>query len=189
MVFQDKNEFITETEIPGLYVISRPTISDERGYFREVARLTDLESVGVNFMPVQFSHSYSIPGTIRAIHTEKINKLVYPISGRLFAAFVDVREASETFGKVKTFDINCEAKANDIAIYVPSGVGNSICSAGDKPLHYVYMVDGYWTPGGAQGIAWDDPDLAINWPVKNPIISERDKNNPKMKELFPDKFK
>jgi dTDP-4-dehydrorhamnose 3,5-epimerase len=59
---------------------------------------------------------------------------------------------------------------------------------GDEPVHYVYLVDEYWDNSKAQGIAWDDPDLAIEWPVNDPIISERDNKNPTLRELFPDKF-
>jgi len=183
------SEFVEETEIPGLVIVKRPTFVDERGFFREVTRLSDLESVGIKFAPVQVNHSLSVAGTIRAIHTETINKLVYPLTGRMFAAFVDVRTDSAAFGKVITINFDSLNKASETAVFIPKGVGNSICSIGPDPLHYIYLVDGYWTANGAQGIAWDDPDLDIKWPIKDPIISERDRNNPTMIELFPEKFR
>jgi dTDP-4-dehydrorhamnose 3,5-epimerase len=131
----------------------------------------------------------SYPRVIRAIHTEEWQKLVYPVNGCMFAAFVDVRTDMDTFGKVETITLdNTKKDSKHTAIFIPPGVGNSICVMGDEPLHYVYLVDQYWDNTRAKGIAWDDPDLAIDWPVKRPIISERDKNNPTMRELFPDKF-
>ena len=73
-------------------------------------------------------------------------------------------------------------------LYIPVGFANSICVVGDEPVNYIYLVDQYYTGQDTRAIAWDDPDLAIDWPVKNPIISERDQNNPKLRDLFPEKF-
>lgn len=186
-----KIESIIITEIPGLVIIERPVFPDDRGFFHEVFRKNELESVtGIEFNPVQWSHSVSYPEVIRAIHTEEWNKLVYPVTGKMFGAFVDTREDSETFGKVVeiVFD-NESVDSIHKALFIPSGIGNSICVAGKEPLNYIYLVDEYWNNSKARGIAWNDPDLAIKWPVEDPIISERDRNNPTMRELFPDKYK
>jgi dTDP-4-dehydrorhamnose 3,5-epimerase len=56
-------------------------------------------------------------------------------------------------------------------------------------MHYFYLIDEYWDDSKARGVAWDDPDLNIKWPIKNPILSERDKNNPTLRETFPEKYK
>jgi dTDP-4-dehydrorhamnose 3,5-epimerase len=128
----------------------------------------------------------SKPGVIRALHAESWNKLVYPMTGRMFAAIVDIRPESETFGKVETFEFDA---AEPRALFVPIGMGNSICVHGDEDVHYMYLVDQEYTGQDTRAIAWDDPDLAIAWPVENPIISDRDKNNPTLREMFPEKFK
>ncbi|MBU0569260.1 dTDP-4-dehydrorhamnose 3,5-epimerase family protein [Patescibacteria group bacterium] len=185
-----ENTCIKKTSIPRLLIIERPVFSDSRGFFHEIFRLNDLEKFsGVKFNPVQWSHSVSLPGVIRAIHSEQWHKLVYPISGKMFGAYVDVRPDSKTFGKVETviFD-NESAESRHTAVFIPPGVGNSICVMGEVPVHYTYLVSEYWDNSKAQGIAWNDPDLAIDWPVKNPIISDRDKNNPTLRQLFPEKF-
>jgi len=184
-------QIIKKTTIPGLLVIERPVHKDNRGFFHEVFRLDELEKAsGVKFRPVQWNHSFSQPKVIRAIHTEDWNKLIYPISGKMFAAIVDVRPDSQTFGKVETFIFdNTSSESTHAALFLPRGLGNSICVVGSEPVHYFYLVDDYWDDQKAKGIAWDDPDLNIDWPVKNPIISERDKNNPTLRELFPEKFK
>lgn len=182
-------ESITKTPIPGLYIIERPTFKDERGFFHEIFRVEELEELGINFKPVQLSHSFSKPGVIRAIHTEQWQKIVYPVTGKMFAVFVDTRPDSPEFAKVHTIEFdNTSENPPHPAVFIPPGVGNSVCVAGDEPVHYVYAVDEYWDNNKAQGIAWDDPNLNIKWPVDDPIISERDRNNPTLRELFPEKF-
>ena len=182
---------IKKTSIEGLVVIQRPVFKDNRGFFHEIFRLNELnEATGVDFKVVQWSHSMSLPGVIRAIHTEGWNKLIYPVTGKLFAPVVDVRPQSPTFGKVETITIdNTDENSPRSAVFLPKGMGNSICALGEEPLHYLYLVDEYWDDKKAKGIAWDDPDLNINWPVKDPVISDRDRDNPTLRELFPEKFK
>lgn len=185
------SEYIKKTSIPGLLLIERPVYKDNRGFFHEIFRLNEvIQASGIKFKPVQWNHSYSYPCVIRAIHTEEWNKLIYPVTGKVFVAMIDVREEKKTFGKVETFIFdNTKKNFPHSALFIPKGVGNSLCVIGNVPVHYFYLVDEYWDDKKAQGIAWDDPDLAINWPIKNPILSERDKGNPKLRELFPEKFK
>lgn len=142
-------------------------------------------TIGVNFYPVQINHSLSEPNVIRALHAEQWNKLVYPVTGSIFIAIVDIRPESKTFGQVETFNMSQNDRQ---LLYIPVGFANSICVVGNEPVNYIYLVDQYYTGQDTRAIAWDDPDLAIDWPVKNPIISERDQNNPKIRDLFPEKF-
>lgn len=180
-------EYTKITSIPGLLAIERPTYADERGFFREVFRSNELEvAIGEEFKPVQWNHSKSEPGVIRALHAENWNKLIYPVTGCMFAAIVDIRSDSLTFGKVETFKFDTEEER--YALFIPKGLANSICVIGNKPVHYFYLVDAYYDGKDTRAVAWDDPDLAIEWPVKNPILSERDKNNLTLKELYPEKF-
>lgn len=182
-------ESIKTTSIPGLLVVERPNYVDNRGFFHEVARISELEQAGIDFKPVQISHSMSLPRVIRAIHTEYWQKLIYPVTGKLFAAIVDVRPDSLTFGKHETFIFdNTKRDSSHKALFLPPGMGNSLCVIGDEPVHYIYAVDEYWDNSKAKGIAWNDPDIGIDWPIKDPIISERDTKNPTLRELFPEKF-
>lgn len=181
-----ENKFIKATSIPGLFVLERPVFTDERGYFRELFHKNELEKVtGISFNGVQMNHSYSLPGVIRGIHAEQWNKVVYPVSGEVFIAIVDIRLDSPTFAKVETFTINDQ---NRVGLFIPNGLANSFCVVGEKAVDYIYIVDAYWDGSDTRAITWDDPDLNITWPIKNPIISERDKNNPRFKDLFPEKF-
>lgn len=185
------NQTVKKTSIPGVYIVERPVFKDNRGFFHEVFRLNELEeATGVKFNPLQWSHSLNLPKVIRAIHTEGWNKLIYPVTGKMFAAIVDVRPDQPAFGKVETFIFdNTDENSTHKALFLPKGVGNSICVVGEEPVDYMYLVDEYWDNAKAQGILWNDPDINIDWPIKDPIISDRDKENPTLRSLFPDKFK
>lgn len=181
------SDFIKTTSLNGLLVLERPTHEDERGFFREVFHLDELEQVlGHEFKPVQWNHSRSKPKVLRGQHAENWNKLIYPITGQAFAAVLDIRPESETFGKCETFEFNDN---NKFALFIPKGFANSFCALGDVDVNYLYLVDSYYDGSDTKAIAWNDPDLQINWPIKNPIISQRDKNNPRLRDLFPEKFK
>lgn len=183
----DRQQHIKTTSIPGLLILERPIFSDERGFFRELFHKDELEeAVGIKFDGVQMNHSHSLPRVIRGLHAESWNKIIYPVSGQAFLAIVDIRPDLPTFGKVETFMVNDE---NRIGLFIPEGFANSICVTGDSAVDYIYLVDKYYDGSDTRAIAWDDPDLNINWPVKNPVISERDKNNPRLRDLFPEKFR
>lgn len=181
------HKYIKTTSIPGLLILERPIFSDGRGFFRELFHKDELEKVsGIKFEGVQMNHSHSKPGVIRGIHAEQWNKIVYPVSGEVFIAIVDIRPDSLAFGKIETFSVNDE---NRIGFFIPNGLANSLCVIGERAVDYIYLVDAYWNGSDTRAIAWNDPDLNIDWPIKNPIISERDKNNPTLRDLFPEKFK
>lgn len=178
---------ITETSISGLYLISLPTHIDDRGLFREVFHLDELEqATRANFTPKQWNHSLSRPKVIRALHAENWNKLVYPVTGKIFSAIADIRPDLSTFGKVETFIFDTDKEHQ--TLFIGNGLANSICVIGDEPVHYIYLVDAYYNGLDTRAIAWDDPDLNIDWPIKDPLISERDQNNPTLRDLFPGKF-
>lgn len=184
---EEFTDFIKETSIPGLLVISMPTYADDRGFFREAVRMNVLEKIsGVRFNAKQWNHSRSKPGVIRGLHAEGWNKIVYPATGRMFSALLDIRPGSPTFGKIETviFDGN-----DHKALFIPRGVANSICAVGKRAVDYHYLVDAYYDGKDTTAVAWDDPDLGIRWPIKKPMISKRDKENPRLRDLFPDKFK
>lgn len=183
-----ERETIKPTNTPGLLVVERKTFPDERGLFREVFRKDELEAaLGYEFNPVQMNHSVSNPGVIRGLHAENWNKLIYPTTGNMFAALVDIRPDSPNFGNVETF--NFDTSAGRQALFIPKGIANSICVLGDQEVNYIYLVDDYYDGSDTTAIAWDDPDLNIKWPITNPIISDRDLKNQTIREMFPNKFK
>ena len=179
---------IEESRIKGLFVLSGKGFGDDRGFFREVFHLNELvEKTGVDFKVVQWNHSLSKKGVIRALHAENWNKLVYPVTGKLFVAIADIRPDSPTFANVDTFIFNTKKERK--ALFVTKGLANSICVMGNEDVNYLYLVDSYYDGTDTKAVSWNDPDLAVKWPIKNPILSNRDKNNPSLRELFPEKFK
>lgn len=179
------SDFVKTTSIPGLLVLERPTFKDNRGFFREVFHLNELvEAIGNEFKPVQCNHSLSHSNVIRALHAENWNKLVYPVTGKMFAAIVDIRPESTTFGKFETFTFSDE---NRFTLFVSKGLANSVCAL-EGDVNYLYLADAYYTGSDTGAVAWDDPDINVPWPIKDPIVSDRDKSNPKLRDLFPEKF-
>lgn len=186
-ILDKSNQFIKKTSIPGLLILERPIFKDERGFFREIFHKNELEAViGGKFDGVQVNHSRSMPKVLRGLHAEKWNKIISPVTGEAFLAIIDIRPDSETFGKYETFLINDN---NRISLFLPVGLANSVCVTSDEPVDYFYVVDAYYDGSDTRAIAWNDPDLNIAWPITDPIISDRDKNNPKLRDLFPEKFK
>ena len=178
--------YVKLTSIPGLLTLARNPIIDERGFFKEIFHLDELEeAIGHKFEGVQANHSQSLTGVLRGLHAESWNKLVYPFTGKVFVAVADIRPNSETFGKVETFTID---DSNRIALFIPKGLANSFCVL-EGVANYFYLVDAYYDGSDTRGIIYDDPDLNINWPIKDPIVSERDRENPRLRDLFPEKFK
>lgn len=178
---------IEKTSIPGLFKLVRQTFADDRGFFREIFHLDELQKVsGIDFKIVQANHSLSKPKVLRGLHVEPWNKLIYPVTGEMFAAIVDLRPDSPTFAKVETF--NFGGGQDLYALFIAKGLGNSICVTGDEPVNYLYLVDAYYS-SMAKAFAYNDPDLNINWPIKDPIISQRDRENITLRQAFPEKFK
>lgn len=181
------DEFVTKTSIEGLLVLKRPVHSDDRGFFREIFHINEVEkTLGIEFKGVQMNHAFSRPKVLRGIHAENWNKIIVPLNGEVFVAIVDIREDSPTFSKVETFTINDE---NRIALFISKGLANSYCVLSQTAVDYIYLVDSYYDGIDQRAVAFDDPDLKIQWPVSDPIISQRDKNNPTLRSLFPEKFK
>lgn len=180
------DQFVVKTSIEGLLVLKRPIHSDDRGFFREIFHIDEIEkTLGIEFKGVQMNHARSKPKVLRGVHGENWNKIIYPVNGEVFVAIVDIRVESPTFGKVEIFTINDD---NRIALFVSKGLANSYCVLGVSAIDYIYLVDAYYDGTDQRAIAFDDPDLNINWPVKDPVVSERDKNNLNLRDLFPEKF-
>jgi dTDP-4-dehydrorhamnose 3,5-epimerase len=181
MVVENK---IVPTSLAGLLRIERPLRHDERGYFHEVVRPGELQALtGTEFVLRQVNHSRSVKGVLRGLHAERWDKIVWVVRGRAFSAIVDIRPDSATFGRYETFELNDQ---NGLALYIPSGFANSIAALEDTD--YVYMVNKVYDGNDTFAVTWDDPDINVVWPLANPIISERDRFNPRLRDLFPERF-
>ncbi|MEX2549739.1 MAG: dTDP-4-dehydrorhamnose 3,5-epimerase family protein [Nitriliruptoraceae bacterium] len=174
---------VEETAIEGLYVVRQPTREDGRGFFRETYRHSELtEAIGRSPSFVQANHSRSRAGVLRGFHAEPWDKLVYVARGTAFCAVADIRATSPTCGEVATFLLG-DAPGERIRLFVALGLANAFCAVTD--VDYLYDVSAEWHAGvEKRSVAWDDEDLAVPWPVADPVVSPDDRDNPTLAELL-----
>lgn len=171
------------TEIPGLIWLDLPVHGDNRGWFKENWQREKMTALGLpDFGPIQNNMSFNDKvGTTRGIHAEPWDKFVSVGTGRVFGAWVDLREG-DTFGKTFTLELDPTK-----AIFVPKGVGNSFQVLEEETL-YSYLVNDHWSPGGDYAfLNLADPTVAIKWPIslENAELSEKDKNHPLFSDVKP----
>jgi dTDP-4-dehydrorhamnose 3,5-epimerase len=168
--------------IDGLWVFQRSMHTDERGFFHEAFRAAELEeALGRRVAFLQVNHSRSRHRVLRGLHAENWEKLVYVPNGEVFTAIADIRRDSPTCGQVETFWLG---EANRITLFLPRGVAHGYCVLSDV-ADYTYQVTAYYDGSDTRAVAWDDPDLAVPWPIAEPILSDRDRNNPRLRDLLP----
>jgi dTDP-4-dehydrorhamnose 3,5-epimerase len=171
------------TPIPGMVVLRLDVREDSRGWFKENWQREKMTALGLpDFGPVQHNVSFNTArGATRGIHTEPWDKFVSILTGRVFGAWVDMREGP-TFGTVFTVEMD-----PTVAVFVPRGVGNSYQTLEDATT-YSYLVNEHWRPGTAYpALSLDDATAAISWPIPlaEAEISEKDQNNPALDAVVP----
>ena len=174
---------VTETPIPGLVVFDLPVHGDARGWFKENWQREKMTALGLpDFGPVQNNISFNdAVGTTRGIHAEPWDKWVSVATGRIFGAWVDLREGP-TFGAVYTTELEPSR-----AIFVPRGVGNSYQTL-EPDTAYTYLVNDHWSPTAEYSfLNLADETAAIGWPIplEQVQISEKDKNHPRLADVTP----
>jgi dTDP-4-dehydrorhamnose 3,5-epimerase len=166
-----------------LFVIDLDVRADgERpgGSFREVFHAQEFAAEGVpSFQPVQWNISESTAGTLRGFHAEPWSKLVHVAAGSVFAAIADIREDSPTAGQAWTGELD-----RGRALFVGAGLANGFQALSEIAV-YAYLVDRHWSPSEIYpAVAWDDPDLAVAWPITDGrlALSSKDRANPTLRE-------
>ena len=165
---------VTRLELEGLLLVELAIHGDERGFFTERFHAGRFEGHGLPTMFAQDNHSRSAPGVLRGLHyqhTPAQGKLVGVTRGRIWDVAVDIRPASPTFGQSVGLELS---DMNGRLLWIPPGFAHGFCVLGDEPVDVLYKVDTPYSPAGEGGIAWDDPDLAVGWPLSDPTISRRD---------------
>lgn len=164
-----------ETSLKGAYIIKPKIFRDERGFFLEFysKKLFDEQGIKADF--VQDNHSMSFKkGVLRGLHFQlppnEQTKLVQVTRGKVYDVIVDLRKNSPTFGKWEGFELGAD---NFEMLFIPRGFAHAYCTL-ENNTEFMYKVDGFYAPESDSGIIWNDPDLKIDWPIKNPILSEKD---------------
>ena len=177
---------VTKTFIEGLLLIEPDVHGDSRGYFMESFNSrTFREATGIDVDFVQDNESKSSYGVVRGLHFQRPPhaqaKLVRVVEGRVLDVAVDLREGSETYGKHFAVELSEE---NHFQMYIPKGFAHGFSVLSEKVV-FQYKCDDYYAPETEGALAWDDPDLAIDWriPHESVRLSEKDKNHPRLKDL------
>ena len=176
---------IVKTEIEGVLIIEPRVFGDNRGYFFESfsERAFSEKVAQVNF--VQDNESKSCYGVVRGLHFQKPPytqaKLVRVVKGAVLDVVVDIRKGSPTFGKHVAVELN---EDNHRQLYVPHGFAHGFAVLSDEAV-FQYKCDNFYEPESEGAIAWDDPDLGIDWkiPADKIILSEKDKAHPCLKDI------
>jgi dTDP-4-dehydrorhamnose 3,5-epimerase len=166
---------VYNTEISGVLLIELQIFNDNRGFFLERFNMQKFQHAGIEVQFVQDNHSRSIPSVVRGLHMQLAppqGKLVGVISGAIMDVVVDLRHNSPTFGKHLAIELSDE---NGLLLWIPGdNLAHGFCVISDKPADVLYKVDQYYNKDTEVALKWNDPELAITWPVANPIVSARD---------------
>lgn len=169
---------VTRCPIEGLYVIEPAVHGDERGYFMETYNQKDMAEAGLNMVFVQDNQSMSVKGVLRGLHYQKQypqGKLVRVIKGTVFDVAVDLRKNSATYGKWFGVELSEENKKQ---FYISEGFAHGFLVLSEE-AEFCYKVTDFYHPGDEGGLAWDDPDIGIEWPIPEGmqlIMSEKDQH-------------
>ena len=170
---------VIETKLPGVLIIEPQVHEDKRGFFYESYNYREYTAQGIKDVFVQDNHSFSVRNTLRGLHYQAAPgqaKLVRVAVGEVCDVTVDIRWGSPTFGQWVGTVLSAE---NRRQIYIPVGFAHGYCVTSDS-AEFLYKCSSYYSPPDERGIAWDDPDLAIQWPIRTPILSERDRRHPRL---------
>jgi dTDP-4-dehydrorhamnose 3,5-epimerase len=169
-------------KLEGVKLIKPKVFHDQRGFFLETYSQPIYEKFGIKESFVQDNHSFSREGSIRGMHFQRSPgqaKLVRAAAGTIFDVVVDIRAGSPTYGKWEPVILDGEQHQQ---LYIPVGFAHGFCVI-SPTAHVIYKVSTPYDPKEEMGFRWDDPEVNIQWPVHNPIVSERDQNAPLLREL------
>lgn len=174
---------VTPTDLPGVLLIEPVVYRDARGFFVETFHAPRYEAAGIPTAFLQDNHSSSVQHTLRGLHLQlkrPQGKLIRAIEGEIWDVAVDVRPGSAHFGRFTTTVLSAE---NFRQLYVPPGFAHGFCVS-SRVAQVEYKCTELYDPEDELGIAYDDPDIGIPWPVEHPLVSERDRRHPRLRDVI-----
>lgn len=178
---------VIASSLPGVYVIEPNVFGDHSGFFMESYQKQRYMDNGIDTIFVQDNISFSVRNTLRGLHYQYPRgqaKLVQVLQGEIFDVAVDIRKGSPTWGQWFGVTLSSENKRQ---VFVPDGYAHGFCVISETAL-FTYKCSDYYLPEDEGGIRWDDPHIGIQWPVKRPILSDRDQNNSGLNEIPADRL-
>jgi dTDP-4-dehydrorhamnose 3,5-epimerase len=173
---------VQETPLAGALLLQPKIWADSRGYFVELFHADRYAQHGLPREFLQDNISFSTKGVLRGLHFQNPSsqgKLVFPLEGEIHDVVVDLRRSSKTFGQWFGATLSAAAKQQ---IWVPQGFAHGFVVTSETAL-VVYKCTDVYNARAEHGIIWNDPDLGIRWPVESPVLSDKDKVYPRMKDL------
>lgn len=170
------------TNLPGVLIIEPRVFRDERGFFLETYHAQRYREAGLDAAFVQDNHSRSTRGTLRGLHWQAERpqgKLVRVLVGEIYDVAVDIRPGSPTFGKWVGVTLSAD---NFRQAWIPPGFAHGFCVTSEV-AEVEYKCTDFYDPPSERGLIWNDPEVAIAWPIQDPILSERDKKHPRLSAL------
>jgi dTDP-4-dehydrorhamnose 3,5-epimerase len=171
-----------ETRIDGLVLVEPEVHGDERGFLVETFRAEAWRELGIDMQAVQENHSRSGKNILRGLHFQTSPgqaKLVRCMRGRIWDVAVDLRRDSGTYGQWEGHELDDERHRQFL---VPVGFAHGFCVLSDV-ADVAYKLSTLYDPATEAGIAWDDPEVGVEWPISDPVLSERDKTAPRLSEI------
>ncbi len=175
---------VEATALPGVLVVSPKIVGDARGFFVETWAEERYASVGIPGPFVQDNLSRSARHTLRGLHLQEPHgqgKLVSVVEGSVLDVAVDVRVGSPTFGRHVAVPLS---GSDHRQLWIPPGFAHGFCVTSEHAI-FAYKCTDRYHPEHEVGVAWDDPDLAIAWPTREPLLSARDRTHPRLSEVAP----
>ncbi len=178
---------VSESGLPGLLIIEPKVFGDARGFFLETWNRARYRERGIAEDFVQDNLSWSRRGTLRGLHFQNPNpqgKLVQVLEGEVLDVVVDLRRASPTFGRHESVVLSAE---NRRQFYVPPGFAHGFVVLSESALFH-YKCTGYYSPADELTLLWNDPALGIDWPVSDPIVSDKDRRGLPLRDIPPERL-
>ncbi len=173
---------ITTTALPGVLIIEPKAFGDARGFFLETFQSERYAKAGITLPFVQDNHSRSQRGVLRGLHLQSNRpqgKLVSVSRGSVFDVAVDIDPQSATFGQYVGVELSDD---NHLQLWIPPGYAHGFCVLSEV-ADFQYKCTDFYYPEDEAGIIWNDPDVNIAWPLDNPLLSEKDQQLPRLREL------
>ena len=178
---------IIETSLPGVLIVEPKVFPDARGFFVETYQRERYQAMGLTAEFVQDNLSFSTRGVLRGMHCQNPHlqgKLVQVLQGEVWDVAVDIRRSSPYFGQWTAVTLSSETRNQ---FYVPPGFAHGFCVLSETAL-FTYKCTDYYHPGVEVGFRWDDPEVGIDWPVQEPILSDKDGKLPPLREISPERL-
>ena len=178
---------VFSTSLKGVMLVEPSVFEDKRGFFMETYQQKKYRESGIDTDFVQDNLSYSVRGALRGLHYQLPHaqaKLVQVVMGEIFDVAVDIRMSSPTFGRWVGVYLSDKNKQQ---LFIPKGFAHGFCVLSETAF-FTYKCNDFYAPDSERGILWSDPDIGIEWPIENPLLSDKDSKYESLRDVPPERL-